>query len=182
MTLARLCGTIEVDRGLDDAAGNLAEQIERELVDLGVVLHDRIVPGTKDIVDHLVVVASGVWIIDTNDDAGRVERRDVGGWAHDDRRLFVADRDRSDLVHDLGWQADAVQQLTEGLGLGAIPVHRVLCFTDAEWRCFARPFDVDEVLVIWPRKLISMMSDSGPLDAHSIRQLAIYMSRELRAA
>jgi hypothetical protein len=47
----------------------------------GVVLHDRRVPGRRLNLDHLVVVASGVWVIDTKHYHGHLARRRVGGSA-----------------------------------------------------------------------------------------------------
>ena len=46
----------------------------------GMVLHDRALPHRRANIDHLAVVASGVWVIDTKHFRGRLERRDLGGW------------------------------------------------------------------------------------------------------
>ena len=46
------------------------------------VLHDRGLPGSSANIDHLVVAASGVWVIDAKNYTGRVEVVDRGGAAH----------------------------------------------------------------------------------------------------
>jgi hypothetical protein len=46
---------------------------------VGLVLHDRAIPGTRSNIDHIAVVPSGVWVIDTKQYRGRVQRRDRGG-------------------------------------------------------------------------------------------------------
>jgi hypothetical protein len=42
--------------------------------DAGVVLHDRAVPRGRANIDHIAVVPSGVWVIDTKRYRGRVRR------------------------------------------------------------------------------------------------------------
>jgi hypothetical protein len=61
------------------------------------MLHDRRIPGTRANIDHLVVAATGVWIVDAKSYRGKVEQRDVGGWFTTDKRLFAGGRDRSGL-------------------------------------------------------------------------------------
>ena len=57
----------------------------------GMVLHDRCpTPSRRANIDHLAVVASGIWVIDTKHFRGRLERRDLGGWFVPRPRLFVA--------------------------------------------------------------------------------------------
>ena len=58
-----------VGRRIDDAVGTS-----------GMALHDRRLPASRGNLDHLVVVASGVWVIDTKHYHGRLARRQVGGW------------------------------------------------------------------------------------------------------
>ena len=52
-----------------------------DLYERALVLDGRVVPGSRARIDHLVVAASGVWVIDVNDITGRVARRDLGGAA-----------------------------------------------------------------------------------------------------
>ncbi len=111
----------------------LGRQLTAQLCDVGYVLHDRRVPGTNGNIDHLVVVPSGVWIVDAKNYGGKVEQRDLGGWRRSDLRLYVNSRDETKLVEGLGWQAEAVRAVLERIGFGLVPIRPALCFTDAEW-------------------------------------------------
>ena len=66
------------------------------------------VPGSRANIDHLVVAASGIWIIDAKSYNGKVEQRDVRKWLQTDNRLYVNGRDQSKLVSGLARQINAV--------------------------------------------------------------------------
>ena len=95
-------------------------------------------------VEHLVVAASGIWIVDAKSYKGKVELRDVGGWLKTDHRLYVNGRDQSKLVGGLAKQIDAVLAAIEDAD---IPIKSALCFVDSEWGLFAKPFQLGGVLV-----------------------------------
>ena len=108
------------------------------LTDSGaVVLHDRQVPNTRGNIDHVVIAASGVWIIDARNWEGRVQRRWVGRRAG--RVLFVDGHNRMDAVDKLAWQIQAVRAALTPIGFADAPVTGVLCFTGATWGLLARP-------------------------------------------
>ena len=100
-------------------AGNYAKGAEGErcvgamldsLTESGaVVLHDRKVPNTRGNIDHVVIAASGVWIVDAKKWEGRVEHRWGGRPAQ--RLLYVNGRSRMDAIDNLGWQIQAVRAL-----------------------------------------------------------------------
>lgn len=141
-----------------------------------MLLHDRKVPGTRGNIDHIVVAASGVWVIDAKAYDGRVERRDVGGLFKTDMRLYVRGRDRTKLAENLGWQIDAVEVVRGEL---ETPVSAALCFVEADWRLFAKPFQVDGVWITWPAKLVEMIEAPGPLSADQVREIASRMASAL---
>jgi len=145
----------------------------------GVVLHDRRIPGTRENIDHLVIVHSGVWVVDAKHYAGRVERRDVGGWFRSDVRLFVGRRDRSKAVSGVGRQLGVVER---ALADASVPLHGVLCFVGADWRWFAKPFQIDGIWVTWPTRLGTMMAVRGPLDIARIRGTAAHLAQRLLPA
>ena len=58
----------------------LAAHLVRTVGERAVMLHDRKIPGSRANIDHLVVAASGIWIIDAKSYKGKVEQRDVGKW------------------------------------------------------------------------------------------------------
>ena len=117
------------------------------------VLHDRRVPGTRANIDHIVVCAGGVWVIDTKRYKGRPERRVEGGLVRPRvELLYVGGRNKTSLVEGVTWQVGKVQS-----ALPELPVRGILCFVDAEWGLFSGPFAVDGVEVMWPKKLVTRL-------------------------
>lgn len=163
------------------AAGEerVAKVLVDRLGDRAVLLHDRKVPGTKGNIDHLVVAATGVWIVDAKQYRGKVERRDVGGWFRSDLRLFVGGRDRTKLLEGLQWQHDAVVAALDGAD---VPVQSALSFVDAEWPLlFAKPLQFGDVWISWPKKLAELIDKPGPLDASVIEAAARILADRLPA-
>ncbi len=147
----------------------LATVLHARLTDRAIPLHDRKVPGTRGNIDHLVIAPTGIWIIDAKAFRGRVQRRDVGGWFRTDLRLYVGGRDRTKAVQGLTWQRKAV---TEVLGSDEVSVSQVLCFTDAEWGVFDKPFTLDGVLCTYPRALAESINGPGPLTPEQVVDFA----------
>jgi hypothetical protein len=144
-----------------------------------VVLHDRRVPKTPANIDHIVVAPSGVWVIDAKHYTGRVTKRDVGPWLRSDERLFVGGRDRSSLIAGLMKQVDVV---TASVPFDSgVRVRPVLCFVDAEWKLFAKPFVVRNTLVTWPKALIGLISTSNPC-LQQVEQIAASIAHALPPA
>ena len=155
-------GEERVGRWLDDLVGRR-----------GVVLHDRAVRGRRTNLDHIVVVPSGVWVIDAKHYRGALERRDSVGWFVPRPRLFVAGRDCTALATAASRQQALV---AEALGAGPL-VRAALCFTGAERALFTRPFVVQGVLVTWPKALARTLAASGPLGSAERRALADRLAR-----
>jgi hypothetical protein len=147
----------------------LAERLQREVGDRAVLLHDRKVPRTRGNIDHIVIAASGVWVIDTKAYDGRVEQRDVGGMFKTDIRLFVRGRDKTKLAENLGWQIAAVRV---ALGELKAPISAVLCFVEADWKLFAKPFQLCGAWVTWPAKLVEMIAAPGALNSDQVQAIA----------
>jgi hypothetical protein len=144
----------------EERVGRLLDQV---VGDTGVVLHDRRVPGRRINLDHLVVVASGVWLIDTKHYRGRLARRQIGGWFNPRSALMVGRRDQTRLVTSANQQRAVVERV-----LGeSIPLRAALCFTGVELGLFARPFAMDGVLITWPRALANSLGKPGTLTASS---------------
>lgn len=152
-----------------DGERRLAERLTRLVGDRSVLLHDRKVPGTRGNIDHIVVAASGVWVIDTKHYDGRVEPRDVGRWFKTDHRLYVGGRDRTKAADGLAWQVTAVR---DALSSQEVPVHAAVCFIDADWKLFAKPFQQSGVWVTWPKKLAELVAAPGPLTSMAVRDIA----------
>lgn len=163
------------------AAGEerVAKVLADRLGDRAVLLHDRKVPGTKGNIDHLVIAATGVWIVDAKQYRGKVERRDVGGWFRSDLRLYVGGRDRTKLVDGLQWQHDAVVAALDGADM---PVQLALSFVDAEWPLlFAKPLQFGDVWISWPKKLAELIDKPGPVDDDAIEAAARLLAEQLPA-
>ena len=128
--------------------------LERLTTAGAAVLRDRSIPGTRGSVGYVVVASSGVWLVATKHYTGGVEYRDHGGWFHTDLHLYVDHRDRTKLIDAMARQATIVREMLDG----SVPVHGVLCFTDAGWPRFAKPFEIDCVLVVWPKRLVELLA------------------------
>jgi hypothetical protein len=156
----------------------LAASLEQSLGDRVILLHDRQVPKTRGNIDHLVIAGSGVWVVDAKNYSGLVQQRDVGGLFKVDNRLYVGRRDCTKLVDGLGWQVRAV---TKALGADEVPVSSSVCFTDAEWRLFAKPFTLKDVFVSGPNALARKISETSSLSMEQIRAIAVHLSTALPA-
>lgn len=146
-----------------------------------VALHDRLRPGTKANIDHLAIAPSGVWVIDAKRYKGEVATKDVGGWLSSDVRLFVGRRDCMKLVAAMPKQVAAVRKVL-GADWADVPVRPVLCFVDAEWRWFAKPFELDGVIVTWPKAARALLVGAGPLAPEMVERIAARLEEELEPA
>ena len=146
-----------------------------------VVLHDRRRQGTTANIDHLTIAPTGVCVVDAKRYTGQVAKKDVGRWLSSDVRLFVGRRDRTQLVTGMAKQVDAVRAAL-GADYTDIPVRPVLCFVDSDWRLFASPFEVDGVLVIWPKALGELLVRPGPYGPATVAGIAARLDERLRSA
>jgi hypothetical protein len=138
------------------------------------VLHDRRIPGSRANIDHLIVSQAGVFVIDTKHYRGRVEQRDIGGWLKTDLRLYVAGRDRTELVEGMTLQVEAVRRVLakhddDWRDLPLIPT--LLFMSDDNWSLFNRhPLRFGAVNVLWGKalgKLIHADRTGGSIDVRS---------------
>ncbi|RDI73171.1 Nuclease-related domain-containing protein [Gaiella occulta] len=120
-----------------------------------IVLHDRRIPKSKANIDHIAVCRNGIYAIDAKNYEGKVQRIDKGGWFSTDERLYVGRRDCTKLVGGMGKQTEAIRSaLGEALVQEfQVDVKAVLCFVDAEWSLFAKPFSLDGVWIGWAKAL-----------------------------
>ena len=146
--------------------------LSRAVGERGVVLHDRRVPHSRANLDHLAIVPSGVWVIDSKHYRGRLERRRVRGWCMPRAALYVGRRDRSGLLASARRQRALVTRHLPP----HVPVRVTLCFTGVEHGRFTRPFTLDGVLVTWPKALVKSLDKPGPLDAQVRRELAVMLA------
>jgi hypothetical protein len=158
--------------GEQKLAASLAGLVGESLL----LLNDRKVPGTRGNIDHLVVSRSGIWIVDAKNYSGVVQKRDVGGMFKTDVRLYVGGRDRSSVIEGMGWQVEAVVKALAGR---QVPLFSAVCFTDAEWGWFTKPFILKDVLVTGTNTLAKSVMQDGPLTPDLIRLIAGLLSTAL---
>lgn len=164
-----------------DSDRRLGAHLDRSLGQFAVVLHGRRVPGTRGTIDHLVVASSGVWIADAKHYSGKVELRDAGKWTETDHRLYVDGHDRTRVVDDMWWQADAVRAALRNGPYEATPIHTTAVFADSQWGVLSQPFLIRDVHVLWARKLIEMISEPGSLTPADVDAIALRLTERLPA-
>jgi hypothetical protein len=155
-----------------------AQQLEKRLGSRGIVLNDRRVPRTRGNIDHIAIAASGVWVIDAKHYAGKVEHRDRGGWFKTDWRLYSGGRDKTKVLDALDWQIAAVEKVLSDTD---VPIHAALCFVEADWGLFSKPFQHNGAWVTWVAKLAEMILEPGPLDEDAVQAIAAKLARGLPA-
>lgn len=52
-----------------------------------------------------------------------------------------------------------------------VPVRGVLCFIEADWPLFGGDFTINDIDVMWPKKLYPLLEGDGPFTSNSIGQL-----------
>jgi hypothetical protein len=149
-----------------------------------VVLHDRRIPGSRANIDHIAICRNGIYAIDAKNYEGKVQRIDRGGWLSTDLRLYVGRRDCTKLVYGMGKQVEALRSaLGEPLLQEfAIGTKAALCFVDAEWSLFAKPFSLDGVWIGWAKALGERLLDDGPLSSDYLMSIAHRVDAKLPCA
>ena len=150
---------------------DLAAYLDKELGRFGTVLHSVALAPRTGRVDHVVIVPSGIWLIDSMVLSGRIERRIVKSSCEPESRLFLDGRDRTDLVDGLGVLRQA-RGVIRTMGLGDVPVHRAVCVIDAVWPMMGKPFQVGDVWITWPRGLTDRIRSSNVISAERLRPIA----------
>ena len=143
------------------------------------VLHDRLVPGSRANIDHIVVGPSGVFVIDAKKYKGAIEVRNVGGLFRVDERLWVDGRDRSKLVEGVLGQIEVVRRAL-GEEFADVPIRGVLCFVGCEWGWIMKQKRVSGVTALWPKALPQHVCAGGELGPR-VRPIADHLRDRLRA-
>lgn len=125
----------------------LATHLNRTLAGDAAVLHDRLVPGALDPIDHVVIGPTGIWVVVARSCSGTVECRDRDSWTGADDRLYVGGRNRTNLIVEATKQIAAVRRALDPAGHGGAPVNGVVCFTNAGWPPLSKTFQLDGVWV-----------------------------------
>ncbi|MGI8666004.1 MAG: nuclease-related domain-containing protein [Jatrophihabitans sp.] len=152
-----------------DVGARGEEQLAKRLNDLveqGVlVLHDRRIRGTKANIDHIVIGAAGVFVIDAKRYQGRPTLKIEGGILRArTETLMVGRRDCTKLLQGVTKQVDLVKAALATLpDTGEVSVRGMLCFVDADWPMFGGSFSTGGVGVLWPAKAAAKITAAGPI-------------------
>jgi hypothetical protein len=147
-----------------------------------IVLHDRRVPGTRTNIDHVAITSTGrVWAIDAKNYQGKVEKR---GWFSAGERLYVGDRDCTKLVVAMDKQSAALRSALGDASIREFDVktRAAICFVNAEWSLFAKPFVIGGVWVGWAKALGEKLTAPGDLEPAHLVVLAERVARALPSA
>lgn len=127
----------------------IGARLEKVAAELGgLVLHGRKIPRSRANIDHILIVPSGVWVIDAKKYKGKVEIRRSGGFLTPlVEKLTVRGRDCTSLVEQSLRQVDLVRAAAPG-----VPVTGVLCFEGAEWPLGGH-LRTRGVQILWPRRI-----------------------------
>ena len=146
-----------LDRG-DMGEGRIGQMLEAARIHGIEVLHGLCMGPARVVVDHLVIAANGVWVVDAVPALeGKLERRDLGDWFTSDPRLYVAGSDRSDLLAASQQQTSGVASLLQTSEFEAVVVRGVLCFETVQPGWVTAPFVLDGTTVTWRRHLVEPM-------------------------
>ena len=138
----------------------LGARLDEHTSESVAVLHDRRIPGTKANIDHIVVTAGGLFVVDAKRYVDkRPELRVEGGILRPRvEKLMVGGRDRTKLVDGVLGQVERVRVV---LGDEAIEASGVLCFIEADWPLIGAFFSTRGVRVVSPRRLSRLLAESG---------------------
>ena len=122
------------------------------------VLHDRRIPRSKANIDHIVITRAGIWVIDAKRYKGKPELRVEGGILRPRvEKLLVGRRDCTELVDGVLKQVDHVRD-----EVGDMPITGALCFVEADWPLIGGAFTTRGVHVLWPKRLVSLLTETEP--------------------
>jgi hypothetical protein len=157
--------------------------LEHRLTPTARVLTDRQLPGTKANIDHIVVAASGVWIIDSKKWKGKIAYK-AESIMSINTRLYVDGKDRTPKVESIYGAVIPIAQL---IGDRSIPIHPALVFIEGDWSgasfsrfVMGRPYLHEGVYISPPKLLIKLINRPGPLDVESIGRIADKLDEKLK--
>ena len=148
--------------------------------ELIVALHDRKVVredgrASRGNIDHLLIAAAGVWVVDAKTHRGTLEVRRSGGlFSPRVEKLYIAGRDKTPLLDGLAGQVDSVKRVLAEVGAD-LPVRGALCFVGTELPWFGE--SIRGVPLVGRRGLNKLLRQPGDLVAADRASLAHYLNR-----
>jgi hypothetical protein len=142
--------------------------------DAGVVLHDRAVPGGRANIDHIAVVPSGVWVIDTKRYHGRVRRVGQLGRLVSDAAASSSTATTGATSSTLPCVSVPLWQRPRGRWRRCVPPCASPTPSGGPW---ARPFALRGVTVASPGALAAALGAPGPLGRDEQSALSLRLAR-----
>jgi hypothetical protein len=164
------------------AVGQKLAELEGDHV---VALHDRRMLGqdgrpSRANIDHLVVAAEGVWVVDAKTHRGRLEVRRSGGLLRPlVERLYISGRDQTKLLDGLQRQVDVVRHVLTEAG-SEVPVRGVLCFVGTELPWLDE--SIAGVPLLGRRGLAKLLKGPGPFGPEAREAVAQLLADRLMPA
>jgi hypothetical protein len=120
-------------------------------------------------------------VVDAKRYAGEVRKRRLGGLFKREERLYVGRRDCTKLVAASSWQAELVRNALadEHASIRVLPV---LCFVGADWAWSSSPFELNGVLVTWPKFLAELVRKRAGGSADVANAIALRIADRFTAA
>ena len=157
----------------------VAESLEKRTSGTPVItLHNRRMPQGRGDIDHLAVAPAGVFVIDAKAIRGAV-RVDQPWFGQP--KLLVNGRDKTKLIDGLDRQVNAVRAALDAAGCSELPVHGVMCFTEADLPLIGTQ-RIRGHLLIYRKALAKRLNAPGPLVAETIEPTARVLAKALPAA
>jgi hypothetical protein len=142
---------------------DLRGQLDRlRVVDLPA-LHDRRLPRSRTAIDHVLVTAAGVWVLDAQKVCGPLTFA-VRGRPGPRQALLLQGRVHSTLLSRMHEREDGVRKALADAGAAEVPVRSALCFVHARPTPGLVPVQARGVLVTWSDQLDPIVLEQGPYD------------------
>jgi hypothetical protein len=143
---------------------DLGEQLDRLRVVDVPALHDRRLPRSRTAIDHVLVTAAGVWLLDEQQVCGPLTFA-VRGRPGPRQALVLQGRVHSVLLRHMLEREDGVHKALAEVGAEEVPVRSALCFVHARPTPGLVPVLARGVLVTWSDALDPIVLEPGPYDA-----------------
>jgi hypothetical protein len=136
------------------------------------LLHDRRVPGKSWNIDHVVIAAAGLFVVDAKNYRGQVRVRRKGSFFNPVDRLYVGGRDCTKAAEGMMWQIEVLDAALKAAGVAPLPlITPVLCFIGADWPLFGAASTFDGVRLESERSIKKLVGASGPIGEDQLNRL-----------
>lgn len=149
-----------------------------------IVLHDRLIPGSKANIDHIAVTSAGVFVIDAKNYKGVVKVKELGGiFSNKRKELWIGGRNRTKLIDGVKRQTQVVEKIL-GSSDNAMPVIGLLAFYYAQWDTYKWLLGQKEIhgVLINSKGVEPILSRGGPFGPKERQEVAHFLATKLKPA